>query len=299
MHAMHAMHALVTGSSGAAGRAVCDLLTARGDVVRMADVTPPTVLPSPPHSFVRCDTRTPADVAAAMEGVEAVVHLAAWHCGHAPPVSDPTIFSVNVDGTFNVVQAARAAKVRALVYASSMAIGFAGVYGVTKVVGEDLCRMFHESTGEPAVSLRYHAFTPLPYLAHLGRAFRNGVDVADVATATLAALDAAMAGRVELFTTIVHSDHAMPPHVRDDFAVLGLDWCEAQVPGSADLLRRYEVDLPGRVEQHDLSAARDRLGWTPGVGATAALEDFVRRVNGGEDVRRLTVHGGLGHVRPS
>ena len=118
------MNVLVTGAAGNAGQAVCRLLLETGTTVRLADMAPPPAdildHPSRPE-FVRCDTRTPEDVRRAVAGMDAVVHLAAWHSGHTPPVSDPTIFAVNVDGTFQVLEACREHGVRALVFASSMA----------------------------------------------------------------------------------------------------------------------------------------------------------------------------------
>ena len=143
------MRVLVTGASGNAGQAVCRALARDDWEVRMADVTPPPSAYADSGVFVRCDTRTSGDVRSAVEGCDSVVHLAAWHCAHVPPVSDPTIFAVNVDGTYNVFEACREMGVRAVVYASSMPYGWGSVYGVTKVIGEDLCRMFHETTRKP------------------------------------------------------------------------------------------------------------------------------------------------------
>src|SRR5690349_9448822 len=105
------MRVLVTGASGNAGQVVCAMLHEKGHEVRRADVAPPQQDQLADVEFVRCDTRSPADAVAAVAGCQAVVHLAAWHSAHRPPVSDATIFAVNVDGTFNVVEACRAAGV--------------------------------------------------------------------------------------------------------------------------------------------------------------------------------------------
>lgn len=287
---------LITGASGVAGRLVAKLLVADGYEVRRADVTPPPpdpAEPSPAGEFVRCDTRTYADVRAAVESCDAVVHLAAWHIGHQPPISDATIFAVNVDGTFNVVQACREAKIDALVFASSMAFGWSAVYGTTKVIGEDLTRMFHEITGASVVDLRYHDFVPKPYLAWGEKLLRNGVDRRDVAAATAAAVKATLQRRVTRFMTIVHSDHHLPDQVKSDFAALGPSWCESVVPGSAALVERYHLDLPTQVEQHDLSAAEQMLGWTPRHDITEFLADLVTRDAAGEDVTTLWSPGQL------
>ena len=282
------MKVLVTGASGNGGQAVCRLLASQGYSVRMADVAPPPEVVEGAE-FVRCDTRTPDDARHAVEGTEAVIHLAAWHSAHRPPVSDPTIFAVNVDGTFHILEACREQGVKAFVFASSMAYGWGSVYGVTKVIGEDLCRAYQQMTGGAFVLLRYHEFIPRPYLEFGARLLRNGVDRRDVAAATVAALKAAEEGRVTLFRTIVHTDHGMPREVIEDFRARGPEWCEAQVPGARALFQKYEIGLPDRVEQHDLSEAAQVLGWRPAVGFADFLRDLKARDARGEDVRSLRV----------
>jgi nucleoside-diphosphate-sugar epimerase len=283
---------LVTGASGVAGREVSRRLAAAGHHVRRADVTPsPDPADAAIGEFVRCDTRTPTDVLEAVEACDAVVHLAAWHNAHRPGVSDATIFAVNVDGTFNVVQACRAAGISSVVFASSMAYGWASVYSVTKVLGEDLWRMYQESTGASVALLRYHGFVPEPYLRWGERLLRNGVDVRDIATATAAATEAALAHRFDLFRTIVHSDHGMPEEVRADFAAHGAEWSESRLPGAAALIERHGLALPDSVEQHDLSEAADLLGWRPEHDFVEFITDLQRREAAGEDVGALWAPG--------
>ncbi|MBB6672468.1 NAD-dependent epimerase/dehydratase family protein [Cohnella nanjingensis] len=283
------MRVLVTGASGNGGQAVSRALLQAGHQVRMADVMPPAADGLKRAEFVRCDTRTGSDVREAVQGMEGVIHLAAWHCAHQPPVSDDTIFAVNVDGTYNVLEACRRAGVRSIVYASSMAYGFGSVYGVSKVIGEDLCRAYQEMTGASIAMLRYHEFIPRPYLEFGARLLRNGVDRRDVASATLAALEAADRQAFALFRTIVHTDHGMPEQVRSDFRRRGPAWCEQQVPGAAALLDKYEIPLPEEVEQHDLSEAERVLGWKPRIDFAAFLRDLKRRDALGGDVARLFV----------
>jgi nucleoside-diphosphate-sugar epimerase len=282
---------LVTGASGNAGRLVCRLAHEAGFEVRRADIAPLPDDDLPDVEWIRCDTRTPADVYRAVEGCDAVVHLAAWHSAHRPPVSDETIFAVNVDGTFNVVQACRAHHVDAVVFASSMAYGWGDVYGLTKVLGEDLWRMFHQATRASVAMLRYHDFVPKPYLAWGAMLLRNGVDRRDVAAATIAALGAAVDHRIELFTTIVHTDHGMPDDVASNFAQLGPAWCEQRLPGSADLLNTYGLALPTVVERHDLSEAERLLGWRPRYGFIQWLQDLQQREAHSEDIRSLWAPG--------
>ncbi len=284
---------VITGAGGNAGQAVSRLVAEAGFDVRMADMVSPAADVAALGEFVRCDTRTPTDVQRAIAGVDAVIHLAAWHSAHNPPVSDATIFAVNIDGTFNVLEACRAEGVRAIVYASSMAYGWGSIYSVTKVLGEELCRSYHEMTGASIAMLRYHEFVPAPYLTFGPRLLRNGVDRSDVAAATLAALHATLDRTVGLFRTIVHTDHGMPPEIIADFRNLGPDWCETQASGARALIDKYALELPEKVERHDLSEAADRLGWRPAVGFLDFLRDLKERDARGEDVAALRVPGTL------
>lgn len=284
------MKILVTGGAGNGGTAVCRGLLRAGFEVRIADVVPPHADPDLKQAeFVRCDTRTPGDARTAVYGMDGVVHLAAWHSAHNPPVSDDTMFAVNVDGTYNVLESCRQQAITSIVFASSMAYGFSWTYGVTKVIGEDLCRAYHGATGASVVMLRYHEFIPRPYLEFGARLLRNGVDRRDVASATVASVRAALDRRVGLFRTIVHTHHGMPPDVVNNFSALGVAWCEEQVPGAAGLIEKYEIPLPEKVEQNDLSEAERVLGWKPAVGFPDFLRDLKARDAKGIDVASLWV----------
>ncbi|MBC8139071.1 MAG: NAD(P)-dependent oxidoreductase [Fibrella sp.] len=293
------MKVLVTGAAGNAGQAICAALVGSGQEIRMADVVLPPRECLERGEFIRYDTRTPEDARRAVDGMDAVIHLAAWHCAHVPPVSDATIFDVNVNGTFHLLQACREHKVRSFVWASSMAYGWGSVYGATKVIGEDLCRMYHETTGASVAMLRYHDFVPKSYLAFGAKLLRNAVDRRDVADATIAALHGAAEQKFGLFRTIVHSNHHMPETVRADFKSLGPDWCESIVPSGAALLKKYAIELPEQVEQHDLSEAKTLLYWEPRWGFPQFLEDLKTRDARGEDIHSLWTPSDLSTVTTS
>ncbi|MDU0201187.1 NAD-dependent epimerase/dehydratase family protein [Paenibacillus sp. MAH-36] len=283
------MKVLVTGAAGNGGQAVCRALVQAGYTVRMADIMPPQADDLRELEFVRCDTRSPGDVRSTVHGMDAVVHLAAWHCAHNPPVSDETIFAVNVDGTFHVMEACKQAGIQAIVYASSMAYGWGSVYGVSKVIGEDLCKTYHQMTGASIAMLRYHEFIPRPYLEFGARLLRNGVDRRDVAEATVASVKTVLEKKVGLFRTIVHTNHGMPVDVIQDFKNKGPTWCETQVPGAIQLLNKYEIELPDQVEQHDLSMAEEILGWKPRYNFLEFLKDLKARDEKCLDVTNLKV----------
>lgn len=291
------MKVLVTGAAGNVGQVVCRMLAASGEEVRMADVKPPTKENMGSGIFVRCDVRTPDDAQHAVQGMDAVIHLAAWHYAHVPPVSDASIFATNVDGTFHLLQACREHGVQAIVYASTMAIGWGSVFSVSKVIGEELCRMHQETTGAAVAILRYHDHLPKSYLAYGARLFRSGVDRRDVATATVAAVRAAVEKRFRLFRTIVHTHHGLPEWVQNDFKKYGLDWCKKRVPEAEDLIKKYDISLPDVIEQHDLSDAKKTLGWQPAIGFIQFLEDLKERDARGENVHALWTPSDLSVVR--
>lgn len=105
----------------------------------------------------------------AMVGVDAVIHLAAmWllHCRDYPR----TAFHVNIEGTFNVLEACVKNNIKRLVYSSSASVYGDAIeipmtethpfnnrnfYGATKIAGEAMCRAYHDRYGLDYVGLRY------------------------------------------------------------------------------------------------------------------------------------------------
>ena len=104
-----------------------------------------------------------------MAGMDGVIHLAAmWllHCRDYPR----TAFNVNIEGTFNVLEACVNNKIKRLVFSSSASVYGDAVevpvteahpfnnrnfYGATKIAGEAMCRAYHDRYGLDYVGLRY------------------------------------------------------------------------------------------------------------------------------------------------
>jgi UDP-glucose 4-epimerase len=105
----------------------------------------------------------------AMAGVDYVFHLAAmWllHCKDFPR----TAFTVNIEGTFNVLEACVNNKVKKLIYSSSASVYGDAIqvpmteehpfnnmnfYGATKISGEAMCTAFNDRYNLPIIGLRY------------------------------------------------------------------------------------------------------------------------------------------------
>jgi dihydroflavonol-4-reductase len=111
---------LVTGATGHIGNVLVRELVNQGKKVRVLiwrgeDTTP---LRDLPVEQVDGDVLDPDSLDAAMRGVKTVYHLAGIIS--IMPGSNPLVWKVNVEGTRNALAAARKARVRRLVYTSSI-----------------------------------------------------------------------------------------------------------------------------------------------------------------------------------
>ena len=118
------MKCLVTGGAGFIGSHIVDALIRRGDAVRVLDnmsTGQPEVLQSfgSRIEFIQGDLREKSDVERAVSDIEVVFHEAALR-SVPRSIDDPSSTNeVNIDGTLALLLAARQARVRRVVYASS------------------------------------------------------------------------------------------------------------------------------------------------------------------------------------
>jgi UDP-N-acetylglucosamine/UDP-N-acetyl-alpha-D-glucosaminouronate 4-epimerase len=165
---------LVTGGAGFIGSHVAEALCARGDRVRVLDNFSTGKRENLGHlksvELIEGDVADPSKVAAAVAGVDCVFHQAALA---SVPRSVERPLDTNeacVTGTLNVLDQARRAGVRRLVYAaSSSAYGDQpnspkretdrpvpiSPYGAAKLAGEAYCQAFAATYGFETVALRY------------------------------------------------------------------------------------------------------------------------------------------------
>ena len=163
---------LVTGGGGFIGSNLAERLVALGQQVRVLDNFATGHRKNVPQGveLLEGDIRALETCQKACEGVRYVFHQAAL--GSVPrSLKDPlTSHQVNVDGTMNMLVAARDAGVAGFVYASSSSVygdhpglpkveGVEGTplspYAVTKKVNELCARVFFDAYGLPIVGLRY------------------------------------------------------------------------------------------------------------------------------------------------
>ncbi len=163
---------LVTGGAGFIGSNLVDELIIQGDEVVIIDnlTTGKKEYINPKAKFHKADIRDLEKIKPLFKGVDYVFHLAAFPRVQ-PSIEDPaTANDINLNGTLNVLLAARDAKVKKVIYsASSSAYGdqtkmpltedmpahALSPYGLQKYVGELYCRLFSDIYGLATVSLRY------------------------------------------------------------------------------------------------------------------------------------------------
>jgi len=157
---------LITGATGTIGLLLAKRLAGDYDVVQHGR-TPKNE--EQERVLRRADLTDYDEVRALMEGVDTVLHLA----GEASPEADwDSVLAANITGYRNVLEAAREAGVRRVVYASSNhAMGMYdrleewpvyphhlprpdSLYGVSKAFGEILGRFYHDAHDLDVISLR-------------------------------------------------------------------------------------------------------------------------------------------------
>lgn len=191
---------LVTGGAGLVGSYLRHGLPALGWQLRTLDLVDVSD-PVEGEEVVRADIHDGDALARAMRDVAAVVHLA----GIPTEAAFADICAANIDGTYRVFEAARAAGVRRIVYASSNhAVGFtprqelAGVdvpprpdtfYGVSKAFGEALARYYVDRHGMQVVCLRIGSCCPVPTSVRMLSTWLSPGDMARLAHACLSTPD--------------------------------------------------------------------------------------------------------------
>ncbi|WP_329481161.1 NAD(P)-dependent oxidoreductase [Kribbella sp. NBC_01484] len=271
-------HVLVTGADGSIGRAaVAGLGTAGYDVTGLSlRYDHPSTADRP----LVGDARSPVDVSAALDGVDAVLHLAA--IPHPSLGTPEEVFENNVAATFNVLSQAGQRGIGRVVIASSInAFGIpmnvhpvvpayypldeevradiSDPYSLSKSVDEQSARMAWRCWGTNVIALRFPLVKTreqlLRFAANAERdpstMAREGwayLDLRDGVRAIIAALESPVTG--------AH--------------VVGLAADDILIDRPTDeLLREYAPTVPvrrpiaGRDALVDTSRARELLGFTP------------------------------------
>jgi len=301
---------LVTGGAGFIGSHLVEALVARGERVRVLDDLSSgrrenlsAVLGQ--VELLEGDVADPGTVDRAIDGCEAVFHLAAIASVQASIENPRHAHKVNVDGTLNVLEAARQARVRRVILASSAAVYGdhtalplaedlrprpLSPYAANKATGEMYCTAFHASYGLPTVALRFfNVYGPrqdptspysgvisifasrmrrgkAPVIYGDGKQTRDFVYVEDVVRAMLLACEReAAVGEVFNLASATQTSILQLTTMLNE--VLGTD-----IPPKFGPARTGEV----RLSEGNVRRAREALGWEAAIPMREGLTRLLR-----------------------
>jgi UDP-glucose 4-epimerase len=292
---------LVTGGAGFVGATLVRRLVASGYRVRVLDnlsTGDPAHLAGVDAELVKGDIRDAAALDDALEGLGAVIHLAA--AGSViGSVQDPVMnFEVNALGTFRVLDAARRAGIERVVLASTggALIGDAtppvneqslpkpiSPYGASKLAGEGYAHAFAKTYGVRTVAIRFgnvygpwcarkrgvlnvffeslHSGVPLVIYGD-GSSSRDYVHVDDISRALQLGLEKDVPGG-----TVLHAASGVETTAREL-----ADLCR-QAAGLPDHPVEYRPKRAGEVGRNFASydRANQVLGYAPSVTREAGI----------------------------
>jgi UDP-glucose 4-epimerase len=311
--------ALVTGGAGFIGSHLTDALLAAGWQVRVLDDfssgrEPNVAAARSRAEIVRGDLRDAKTLAECMAGCEVVFHQGAVPSVPRSVAEPVRTHDVNATGTLAVLEAARGAGVRRVVYAASssaygdtpqlpkvetMPANPRSPYALQKWAGETYCRLYTELYGLETVALRYfNVFGPrqdpkseyaavVPRFATAclrgepaviygdGGQTRDFTFVADAVRANLLAADSPKASGA-----VVNVAGGKRVSLLELLGAIA-EICGTRIPP------RHEPGRAGDVRDSlaDLGRARDLLGYEPAVplreGIARTVESLRKALEGG------------------
>jgi len=192
---------LLTGAAGGLGTLMRNLLPAFDYELRLLDLRP---IEGEPDA-ITADLADKKALREAVRGVDAILHLA----GISLEAPFEKILRANIEGTYNLYEAAREEGVPRIVFASSNhAVGFTPrpqgegplipidtprrpdtFYGLSKSFGEDLAQLYWDKHGLETVSVRIGACFPEPTSVRMLSVWMSPSDGARLFHAALTAPD--------------------------------------------------------------------------------------------------------------
>lgn len=166
---------LVTGGAGFIGSHIVEALVKQGKYVRVLDNFSSGKISNLKDlgkkvDILRGDICSGATCLQATKGIDYVLHQAALRSVPQSMLKPHDYNRVNIDGTLNMLEAARQNKVKRLVFASSSSVygdikqfpekedfypELISPYALSKLAGEYYCRIFSRNFGLPTIALRY------------------------------------------------------------------------------------------------------------------------------------------------
>lgn len=293
---------LITGGAGFIGSNLTDALIEKGHEVLVLDNLSAGKRENinPKAKFFELDIRDFEKIRPVFEGVDFVFHEAALPRIPLSIEKPQESNGINIDGTLNVLVAAKDAGVKKMIYAaSSSALGEAAQmpmredvscgplnpYALQKYVGELYCRVFSEIYKLPTVSLRYFnvygprqpregSYTPVigVFLTQKekgepmtvigdGNQTRDFTHVFDVVRANILAMESDKVGKGEVINIGAGRNYS--------------------INKIAEMIGGKVVHLPIRPGEMrdtlaDITKAKELLGWQPEITLEEGIKELLK-----------------------
>lgn len=311
------MNYLITGGAGFIGSNIVEHLVNHGHRVRILDNFSTGKYENiqgfrDKIELIEGDIRDLATCRTACQGIDVVFHEAAL--GSVPrSIEDPmTTNEVNIKGTLNMLLAARDAKIRRFVYASSSSVygdtptlpkvetmppRCLSPYALSKYAGEVYAHQFYELYGLETISLRYfNVFGPrqdphsqyaavipkfisallkgeAPIIFGDGKQSRDFTYVRDVVSANQLAASASTASCGQAYNIACHQTTTLNQL---------LAMIQEQIPQSVSVKPLYQQPRPGDIlaSLADIFLAKNKLGYTPQTSLSQGLMETIAQLKG-------------------
>ncbi len=277
------MKILLTGGSGDLGQLLIPLLTASSHTYRIFDIREPKI---GVEHYRHGSLLHVAQIEDALIGCDLVIHIAAWHGIHeSRGLKTPQEFwDLNVNGTYNLLQACLNQKITKLIHISSSSImKLSGYYGFTKRLAEEAVNHFHQEHDLQSVTLRPRAFIPpwnkevyRDFLEWAKRFWPGAVHINDVAQAVMLSID--------LLAKEGFKEHPILNVDREpDYSPEELTSWDAHGPGTSfqkhygeynELVSRLAIDTSVKPVSNDIQGTKTVLGYQPLYGLQNLLKEL-------------------------
>lgn len=277
------MKIFLTGGTGDLGKVLAYQIEKRGDTALRFDIREPS-----DHygKFINGSILDRKKLLESLSDVDCIVHIAAWHGYHEftkkKDVYD--FWDVNVSGTFNVFQAAAEMNINKIIFISSEAVvDENGIYGWTKVLGEEIAERYVKNHHLNVLTLRPRAFIPFwnkeVYSSFVEWAkwyWKGAVHINDVAQAVMLGID--------MLSTKLLSQHlVLPVDGAYEYTQHDLQTWDKFGPGTTfkkyyekyfDLAIKLGLDPAAKPTIQDISSTKQLLDFHPKYSLINLLSDL-------------------------
>lgn len=277
------MKIFLTGGSGDLGKVLAHQMQKNDGMVLRFDVRKPS---DAAGQYIEGSILDRTRLLKNLSNIDCIVHIAAWH-GYHEFTKQKNVYDfwdLNVTGTFNVFQAAVDCNVKNMIFISSESVSEkSGMYGWTKVLGEQIAQRFFERHQLNVLTLRPRAFIPYwnqdvykSYIEWVKWYWKGAVHINDVAQAVMKGID--------FLTHRSPKEHLILP-IDGAYQYVDADLIDWDKKGSGTTFKKYYgkyydmavkfgLDPALKPTIQNISETKKHLGYKPQYSLMNLLQDL-------------------------